>query len=219
MNIDGCGEAQINALIENGLVKDSADLYSLTAEQIETLDRMGKKSAENLVNAIEKSKTAGLSRLLHALGIRHVGKQTAIALSKFFGSLDALMNADTETLSQIDDVGSVVAESIHRYFSLESTKHLCEKLVAAGVVTQDMTAEKKSNKLEGLTFVITGTLPNMKREEAAAIIEENGGKTSGSVSKKTSYLLCGADAGSKLAKAETLGVSVISLEELLNIIG
>lgn len=218
MNIDGCGEAQINALIENGLVKDAADLYTLRAEQIETLERMGKKSADNLVKAIENSKTAGLARLLHALGIRHVGKQTGIALSKFFGSLDALMTADVETLSQIDDVGEVVAKSIANYFSLESTKHLCEKLKAAGVVTEDMSAEKKSNKLEGLTFVITGTLPNMKREEAAAIIEENGGKTSGSVSKKTSYLLCGSDAGSKLTKAEALGVPVVSLEELLNMI-
>ena len=219
MNIDGCGEAQINALIGAQLVKDAADLYSLTSEQIETLDRMGKKSAENLVSAIEKSKTAGLSRLLHALGIRHVGKQTGIALSKFFGSLDALMNADIETLSQIDDVGSVVAESIVNFFSLESTKKLCEKLKVAGVVTEDNTAAKKSDKLDGLTFVITGTLPNMKREEAAAIIEENGGKTSGSVSKKTSYLLCGADAGSKLAKAEALGVPVISLEDLMGMIG
>ena len=218
MNIDGCGEAQINALIENGLVKDAADLYTLKPEQIETLDRMGKKSAENLINAIEKSKEAGLSRLLHALGIRHVGKQTGIALSKFFGSLDALMSADIETLSQIDDVGEVVAKSIVNYFSLESTKHLCEKLKSAGVVTEDMSAEKKSNKLEGLTFVITGTLPNMKREEAAAIIEENGGKTSGSVSKKTSYLLCGSDAGSKLTKAEALGVPVISLENLMDMI-
>ena len=219
MNIDGCGEAQINALIENGLVKDAADLYSLKAEQIEALDRMGKKSAENLINAIEKSKQAGLSRLLHALGIRHVGKQTGIALSKFFGSLDALMNADEETLSQIDDVGAVVAKSIANFFSLESTKRLCEKLKDAGVVTEDTASEKKSDKLEGLTFVITGTLPNMKREEAAAIIEENGGKTSGSVSKKTSYLLCGSDAGSKLTKAESLGVPVISLEDLMNMIG
>ena len=218
MNIDGCGEAQINALIENGLVKDAADLYFLKAEQIETLDRMGKKSAENLVSAIEKSKEAGLSRLLHALGIRHVGKQTAIALSKFYGSLDAVMSADEESLACIDDVGKVVAKSIANYFSLESTKHLCEKLREAGVVTEDKTAEKKSSKLEGFTFVITGTLPNMKREEAAAIIEENGGKTSGSVSKKTSYLLCGSDAGSKLTKAETLGVPVISLEDLLKMI-
>ena len=218
MNIDGCGEAQINALIANGLVKDAADLYILQAEQLETLERMGKKSAENLVNAIENSKKAGLARLLHAMGIRHVGKQTATALSRHFGSLDSIMQADVETLSQIDDVGAVVAESIVNFFSLESTKKLCEKLKNVGVVTEDARSEKKSDKLGGLTFVITGTLPGMKREEAAAIIEENGGKVSGSVSKKTSYLLCGSDAGSKLTKAESLGVPVVSLEELLEII-
>lgn len=215
MNIDGCGEAQINALISARLVKDAADLYTLKSEQIEVLDRMGKKSAENLVTAIESSKTAGLARLVNALGIRHVGKQTATALSKYFGSLDKIMQADVETLSQIDDVGAVVAESIVNFFSLEATKKLCEKLKSVGVVTEDTASEKKSDKLGGLTFVITGTLPNMKREEAAAIIEENGGKVSGSVSKKTSYLLCGADAGSKLTKAEALGVTVIGIEELL----
>ncbi len=219
MNIDGCGEAQINALIAAGLVKDAADLYTLLPEQIESLDRMGKKSADNLVKAIENSKTAGLSRIISAMGIRHVGKQTAIALSKHFGSLDAIMNADIETLSQIDDVGLVVAKSICNFFSLDSSKRLCEKLKMAGVITEDTTAEKKSNKLDGLTFVITGTLPNMKREEAAAIIEENGGKTTNSVSKKTSYLLCGSDAGSKLTKAEALGVPVVSLEDLLRMIG
>ncbi len=219
MNIDGCGEAQINALIANGLVKDAADLYALKSEQIETLERMGKKSADNLLKAIENSKAAGLARLVNALGIRHVGKQTAIALSKYFGSLDKIMEADAETLSQIDDVGAVVAESIVNFFSLDSTKKLCEKLKSVGVVTEDNTAEKKSDKLEGLTFVITGTLPNMKREEAAAIIEENGGKVSGSVSKKTSFLLCGSDAGSKLTKAEALGVPVVSLDELLEMIG
>lgn len=219
MNIDGCGEAQINALVENGLVKDAADLYTLKAEQIETLERMGKKSADNLVKAIENSKEAGLSRLVHAMGIRHVGKQTAIALSKYFGSLDNIMCADEETLSRIDDVGKVVAKSVCEFFSLDSTKRLCEKLKNVGVVTEDKTSEKKSDKLSGLTFVITGTLPNMKREEAAAIIEENGGKVSGSVSKKTSYLLCGADAGSKLTKAESLGVPVVSLEEFMEMFG
>ena len=218
MNIDGCGEAQIKALIENGLVKDAADLYTLIPEQIETLERMGKKSAENLVSAIEKSKTAGLARLIHALGIRHVGKQTAAALSKHFGSLDAIMSASVETLSQIDDVGEVVARSICGFFSLDSSRRICEKLKNVGVITENTQSEKKSDKLEGLTFVITGTLPNMKREEAAAIIEENGGKVSGSVSKKTSYLLCGADAGSKLTKAEALGVPVVSLEKLLQMI-
>lgn len=218
MNIDGCGEAQINALIAAGFVKDASDLYSLKEEQIETLERMGKKSAQNLVNAIENSKGAGLARLIHALGIRHVGKQTAIALAKYFGSLDAVMSASVEALSEIDDVGEVVAESICNFFSLESTKELCEKLKNAGVVTVDASSEKDSDKLSGLTFVITGTLPGMKREEAGELIERNGGKTSSSVSKKTSYLLCGSDAGSKLAKAESLGVPVIDLDELMRMI-
>jgi len=218
MNIDGCGEAQINALIAAGFIKDAADLYSLKEEQIETLERMGKKSAQNLVSAIENSKGAGLARLIHALGIRHVGKQTAIALAKYFGSLDAVMSAGVETLSEIDDVGEVVAESICNFFSLESTKELCEKLKNAGVVTVDNASSKDSDKLSGLTFVITGTLPGMKREEAGELIEKNGGKTSSSVSKKTSYLLCGSDAGSKLAKAESLGVPVIDLDELMKMI-
>lgn len=218
MNIDGCGEAQINALIAAGFIKDASDLYSLKEEQIETLERMGKKSAQNLVNAIENSKEAGLARLIHALGIRHVGKQTAIALAKYFGDLDAVMSASIETLSEIDDVGEVVAESICNFFSLESTKELCEKLKNAGVVTVDASSEKDSDKLSGLTFVITGTLPGMKREEAGELIEKNGGKTSSSVSKKTSYLLCGSDAGSKLAKAESLGVPVIDLDELMKMI-
>ncbi len=218
MNIDGCGEAQINALIAAGLIKDAADLYSLKAEQIEALERMGKKSAQNLVNAIENSKSAGLARLIHALGIRHVGKQTAIALAKYFGSLDAIMDAKKETLSEIDDVGEVVAESICNFFSLSSTHELCEKLKSAGVVTFDTTAEKASDKLLGLTFVITGTLPGMKREEAGELIEKNGGKVSSSVSKKTSYLLCGADAGSKLTKALSLGVEVIDLDGLMGMI-
>ena len=214
MNIDGCGEAQINALISNELVKDAADLYYLKQEDIEKLDRMGKKSAENLVNAIENSKKAGLSRLIHALGIRHIGKQTAISLAKYFESLDKIMSATVEELSVIDDIGEVVALSVYDYFSKDSSKALCEKLKLAGVMTQDIVSVKKSTKLDGKTFVITGTLPGMKREEAAALIEENGGKVTNSVSKKTDYLLCGSDAGSKLAKAQSLGVQVISLEQL-----
>ncbi len=218
MNIDGCGEAQINALIAAGFIKDAADLYSLKEEQIETLERMGKKSAQNLVNAIENSKSAGLARLIHALGIRHVGKQTAIALAKYFGDLDSITNAQKETLSEIDDVGDVVAESICAYFSLDSTRELCQKLKNAGVVTVDNASEKASDKLLGLTFVITGTLPGMKREEAGELIEKNGGKVSSSVSKKTDFLLCGADAGSKLTKAQSLGVKIIDLDGLLKMI-
>lgn len=218
MNIDGCGEAQIGALIASGLVKDASDLYVLKQEQLENLDRMGKKSASNLIIAIEKSKNAGLARLLHALGIRHVGKQTASLLANRFGSLDAIINTDIATLSEIDDIGEVVANSIYDFFSLDSTKNLCQRLKDVGVKVNCDVSEKKSDKLLGLTFVITGTLSGMKREEAAELIEENGGKVSSSVSKKTSFLLCGADAGSKLAKAESLGVKVISLEQLQEMI-
>lgn len=218
MNIDGCGEAQINALIAAGLIRDAADLYYLKEEQIENLERMGKKSAQNLVNAIENSKNAGLARLVHALGIRHVGKQTAIALAKYFGNLDAIMNAQKETLSEIDDVGEVVAESIYTFFSLSSTHELYKKLKNAGVLTVDTASERESDKLLGHTFVITGTLPGMKREEAGELIEKNGGKVSSSVSKKTSFLLCGSDAGSKLSKAQSLGVKIIDLDALLKMI-
>lgn len=218
MNIDGCGEAQVNLFISAGLVNDAADLYSLTAEQLETLDRMGKKSAQKLVSAIENSKRAGLSRVLHALGIRHVGKQTAIYLAKHFGSLENLTKASIDELSLLNDVGEVTAKSITDFFSLDKTQELCEKLKNAGVV---LTEEIKSSSdvLSGLTFVITGTLTGMSRDEASALIEENGGKVSSSVSKKTSYLLCGADAGSKLTKANELGVKVIALEDLQKMIG
>lgn len=217
MNVDGCGEAQIKMLCDSGLVKDAADLYSLKWEDIKDFERMGEKSAKNLVGAIEKSKSAGLSRLIHALGIRHVGKQTAIQLADNFENLDNLMNATFEELSQISDVGEIVAQSIIDFFSLESTKNLCEKLKGAGVVTYQ---EKNvvGDKLSGLTFVITGTLPGMKREEAGEIIVSNGGKCSSSVSKNTSYLLCGSDAGSKLTKAQSLGVNIISLDDLLEMI-
>lgn len=215
MNIVGCGEAQVSALISAGLVKDAADLYSLTAQQLETLDRMGKKSAQNLVNAIESSKTAGLSRLICALGIRHVGKQTANALAEHFQSLDSLREASAEELSQISDVGEIVAKSIVDFFSLEGTKVLCQKLKDAGVETQIHRQKEVSDKLLGLTFVITGTLPGgVKREQAAALIESYGGKVSSSVSKNTSFLLCGSDAGSKLAKAEKLSVPIITFEQL-----
>ncbi len=217
MNVDGCGEAQIKMLCDSGLVRDAADLYSLKWEDIAGFERMGEKSAKNLVNAIEKSKSAGLSRLIHALGIRHVGKQTAIQLSDNFETLDNLMNASFDELSQISDVGEIVAQSILDYFSLETSKNLCEKLENAGVVTyQEKTVV--GDKLSGLSFVITGTLPGMKREEAQGIIISNGGKCSSSVSKNTSFLLCGSDAGSKLAKAQSLGVKIISLDALFEMI-
>lgn len=213
MDIDGCGEAQIAQLVGTGLVKNAADLYTLRVEDLIPLERMGKKSAENLVSAIAASKTRGLARLLGALGIRHVGKQTAETLAEEFGTLDALMNASMETLTAVNDVGKIVAQSILDFFALPGTKHLCAALAEAGV---DMTAhvEQAGDALAGLTFVITGTLPGMSRDEASALIKANGGKVAGSVSKNTSYLLCGSDAGSKLTKAQSLGVPVIGLDEL-----
>lgn len=213
MNIDGLGQAQVTALIDAGLVNDVADLFFIMQEDIEALPRMGEKSAENLVNAINASKKAGLSRLIFALGIRHVGKRTAQALAKQYEDIDVLMSKNREELSQISDVGEVVADSICSFFELESSKKLIQKLKLSGVETQEK-IQKISTSLSGLTFVITGTLPGMKREEAAELIEKNGGKVSSSVSKNTSYLLCGSDAGSKFAKAQQLGVKVIGLSEL-----
>lgn len=215
MDIDGCGEAQIVQLIENGLIKSAADLYDLKDEQLETLDRMGKKSSENLVAAIENSKSRGLARLLYALGIRHVGKQTASALAERFETLDNIIEAakTPEKLTEVDDIGGVVAESIADYFARPGSIHLCQRLVAAGVDTA-MHFTRTGDSLEGLTFVITGTLAGIKRDEAAKIITDNGGKVASSVSKNTSYLVCGSDAGSKLDKAQKLGVPVIGMDEV-----
>ena len=220
MDIDGCGEAQVLQLAEAGLVKSAADLYTLTAEQLETLERMGKKSASNLVKAIEASKSRGLARLLYALGIRHVGKQTAIALAEHYESLDNLIEAskNPEALTEIDDIGAVVAQSISDYFARPGSLHLCERLKELGIDTE-MHITRTGNALEGLTFVITGTLAGIKRDEAAKIITDNGGKVSSSVSKNTSYLLCGSDAGSKLDKAQKLGVEIIGMDKIYELIG
>lgn len=213
MNIDGCGEAQALAFIEASLIKDVADLYYLKKEDIVNLDRMGLKSAEKLLDAVEKSKNAGLARILNALGIRHVGKQTAILISKKYPDIELLMSASAEALSEIEGLGDVTAESIRSFFSLEKTALVIEKLKNAGVKLSEE-QKKSSDIFSGKAFVITGTLPGMKREQAAEIIEENGGKVSSSVSKKTDFLLCGADPGSKFTKAQALGVRIISLEEL-----
>ena len=217
MNIDGCGEAQIEAFIGAGLIKDAADLYSLKTQDIANLDRMGEKSAKNLIHAIEKSKDAGLSRVLHALGIRHVGKQTAVILAKEYPDIDLLTEADVQKLSEIEGVGIITAQSINSFLNLEKTKLIIQKLKEAGVkLSEDQSTV--SDKLSGLSFVITGTLTGLKREDAARLIEENGGKVSSSVSKKTSFLVCGQDPGSKLTKANELGVKVIGVDELMSMI-
>lgn len=217
MNIDGLGEAQLSALLRSGCVSDAADLYGLTKEQLMTLDKIADKSAENLLQSIERSKDAGLSRLLFALGIRHIGKQTADALAARFETIWNLFDASEEALCAVDDVGEILAKSITAYFASDYNRLLVKRLSDAGV---DVTAhlEKVSDRLSGKTFVITGTLSGYTRSEAGALIASHGGKVSSSVSKNTDYLLAGIDGGSKLQKAEKLGVPTISLDELLAMI-
>ncbi|MCQ2431156.1 MAG: NAD-dependent DNA ligase LigA [Clostridia bacterium] len=217
MNIDGLGTAVLKQLRDEGLVKSPADLYDLRAEQIEALDRMGKKSAENFINAVENSKTAGLDRLIYALGIPGIGQKAGQTLAKAFGDIEALFRADQAALVAVDDIGEITADSIISFFSHPQTRLLIDRLRAAGVLMQYET-HSAGTELAGLTFVLTGTLPTMKREEASALIEAHGGKTSSSVSKKTSYVLAGTEAGSKLTKAQSLGIPVIGEEELLNMI-
>ena len=218
MNIDGLGPQIVELLLSNGLIKDVSDLYLLTVEQIGALERMGEKSAKNHVNAIEKSKSAGLERLVYALGIRNVGEVAAAALAKRYGSLDALMNATEEELVAIEDFGAISASCVVDFFTHPQNRELCEKLIALGLLTSSVAAPT-ADTLAGLTFVLTGTLPTMSRDEAAALIKGAGGKVSSSVSKKTSYVVAGDAAGSKLTKARDLGVAVISEEELLAMIG
>lgn len=217
MNIDGLGEAQVASLVEKGLVSDAADLYTLSAEQLMTVDKVAEKSASNLLESISKSKNAGLSRLIFALGIRHVGKQTAEALASRFETMEKLASATKDDLLAVDDIGSVVAESIMAYFSAEYNRIIVSKLASLGV---DMSAhiDRKGESLEGKTFVITGTLAGLSRSEAGALITSYGGKVSSSVSKNTDYLLAGSDGGSKLQKAEKLGVPIISLDDIKNMI-
>ncbi len=214
MNIDGLGPQVVELLLENGKIKDIADLYTLKVEDIETLDRMGKKSAENLVFAIEESKKRGLERLLFALGIRQVGEVAAEEIARKFRTLDNLFEATLEDFLSVNDIGEITAAALVEFFAADETKALCAKLKELGIKTEAV-GEERGNLFEGFTFVLTGTLPTMTRDEASAIIKKNGGKVSGSVSKKTSYVVAGDEAGSKLTKANELGVPVITEEELL----
>ncbi len=217
MNIDGLGPQVVEKLLSAGLIKDSADLYSLSVEELASLDRMGKKSAENLVSAIERSKDAGLGRVLFAIGIRNIGEVAAEALAMRYGSLRAVFDATVEEIVCLPDFGEISAKCVVEFFDEEKNISLCERLIAAGVKCE-YESKVSGNKLEGLTFVLTGTLPTMSREEASALIVANGGKTSSSVSKKTSYVLAGEAAGSKLSKAESLGVKIIDEDEFLGMV-
>lgn len=217
MNIDGLGEALVNQLTERGLVKNVADLYRLTKKDLLQLERMGEKSAENVLSEIEASKKLPLERVIYGLGIRFVGERTAQFLAEHFGSLDAIMNASAEELEEVNEVGPRIAESIVEFFADEHNRKLVSDLRKAGLTFTGKKKEK-GTKLAGKTFVLTGTLERHTRDEAKKMIEDAGGRVSGSVSKKTDYVVAGSDAGSKLDKARELGVSVIGeaeLEELL----
>lgn len=218
MNIDGMGPAVVRLLIASGLIHDVADIYSLSAGEIEGLDRMGKKSAENLIAAIERSKSAGLDKLIYALGIRQVGEKAARSLAEAFPDIELLFSASEEQISAIYDFGDISAHYIVNFFAHPQTRVLVDELKSRGVKTT-YEVQKRGNIFEGMTFVLTGTLPTMKRDEASRLIEENGGKVSSSVSAKTSMVLAGEDAGSKLTKAQSLGVRIISEEELLSMLG
>ena len=217
MDIDGLGEALLKVFTEKGLIKSPADIYSLKKEQISCIEGLGDKSAENLINAIEKSKQNNLSRLVYALGIRHVGQKAGKLLADRFIDIDGIISASKEDIEQIEGFGSVMAQSVSDYFGVPESVGLINELKAAGVNMKSQ-REIKDERFKGMTFVLTGTLTSYKRSEAAEIIESFGGKAASSVSKKTTYVLAGEDAGSKLKKATDLGVTVINEEQFAEMI-
>ena len=217
MNIDGMGDALVNQLTERGLVKNVADIYKLTKDDLLSLERMGDKSAQNILDEIENSKKLPLERVIYGLGIRFVGERTAQFLAEHFGSMEALESAGIEELQNVDEVGPRIAESIVEFFSIAANRKLVERLREAGLTLTGKRKER-GTKLAGKTFVLTGTLAHFSRDEAKKMIENAGGKVTGSVSKKTDYVVAGADAGSKLDKAKELGVSVIDEEQMKRIL-
>jgi DNA ligase (NAD+) len=219
MNIDGLGEKLVEQLVEKKLVKDVADLYSLRGETLAELERMAEKSAQNLVEEIEASKKNPLSKLIFALGIRYVGERTAQLLAEHFGSLDKLAKATEEELLEVHEVGPKVAEGILEFFSEKSNRDLMEKLRKAGLRFTEERKAPQDSRLAGKTFVITGTLEKWSREEAKELIESLGGKVTDSVSKKTSYLVVGAEPGSKLEKARSLGVETLDEKQFAKLVG
>lgn len=218
LNIDGLGEKVIDQLLEAELIKTPADLYKLTDEKLLSLDRFGKKSAANLLAALEKSKETTLARFIYALGIRHVGESTARDLASHFRSLDKLMQADADALLQVNDVGEVIAQSIIHFFEESHNREVIGELLAEGVHWPTPEAVAVNEKVSGKTFVLTGTLPNMGREEAKALLLAQGAKVASSVSKKTDYVVAGAEAGSKLEKAQALGVTIIDEAQMLELL-
>ncbi len=219
MNIDGCGPSVINALLDAGLVRDAADLYSLRKEDLLKLERMGEKSADNLLTALAESKKNELDKLLFALGIRHVGAKVARILATEFGSMEKLQQAQPEELAQIRDIGDKIAESAVTWLNVPANIDLVERLAAAGLtMTFTPPASQENNPFFGKTLVFTGTMPTLGRAEAKTMAQDVGAKVSGSVSKKTDYVIAGAEAGSKLEKAQQLGVTVIDEAEFLRLL-
>lgn len=218
MNIDGCGPAILESLTVNGIIHSPADLYQLDREPLVGLERMGEKSADNLLAAIERSKSNELSRLIFAMGIRNIGERAAELLCQRFPSIDAILEASEEEIETIDGFGSVMAKHVATFFALPETHHLIQRFKDAGLNMIETVQAGTGGTLQGKTFVLTGTLPNMARGEAKKRIENAGGKVSSSVSAKTSYVVAGEDAGSKLTKAEQLGLAILSEEELLQLI-
>ncbi len=218
MNIEGVGDSLVEQLVERGLVKGVADIYDLTRDQLVALERMGEKSAQNVLDQVDASKMLPLYRVIYGLGIRFVGERTAELLADHFGSLDALMEADLEQLQEVNEVGPRVAESIRDFFAEKRNRELVERLRKAGL-RFEAEKKKRGTKLAGQTFVITGTLANYSRDQAKKMIEDAGGKVTGSVSKKTDYVVAGADPGSKLDKARELGVRVIGEKEMEELTG
>lgn len=214
MDIDGLGPSIIERFLDLGMIETAADLYYLNPEEIAGLDKMGEKSAQNLMVSLEKSKSNPLYRLIYALGIRHIGEKAAKLLAKNYPKLSLLRAAKAEDLTQIDDIGLAMAESVVEFFEEPQNIAFLELLKNAGVSMEDQVQETVSDqRFAGKTFVLTGTLPTYSRKEASDLIEQLGGKTSSSVSGKTSYVLAGEEAGSKLEKAQSLGITIISEEE------
>lgn len=218
MDIEGLGPALIQSLIDQKLIKSASDLYFLQKEDVKNLERMGEKSAQNLMDAIEKSKQAGLARLLFGFGIRNIGQKAADLVAQRFHTLDAVISATAEEVASIDGFGMIMAESLVDFFSLEGTREMVERLKSAGVFMEN-TKIVSDTRLEGSTFVLTGTLSQMTRNEAKVAIEKLGGKVSSSVSKKTTYVVAGEEAGSKLTKAQQLGTTILSEQEFLEMLG
>jgi DNA ligase (NAD+) len=218
MNIDGMGDALVTQLTDRGMVKNVADIYKLTKSDLLSLERMGDKSAQNVLDEIEASKKLPLARVIFGLGIRFVGERTAQFLAEHFGSIDALMNASQEELEDVNEVGPRIAESIREFFDEPRNRELIKRLRDAGLTFAGKKRER-GTKLAGKTFVLTGTLAKYSRDEAKKMIEDAGGRVSGSVSKKTDYVVAGSDAGSKLDKAKELGVPVIEETDMEKLVG